>query len=65
MEGEEINPYPKENKVEGYFRSDSYDWTVFRLHKEDNKWKFVMVEHKQHEGYCKEFLGISNKVKHG
>lgn len=51
------------NNQQGYFRNDSYDWTVFKFYREGREYKLIMVEHKQHEGFCKEFLGISNKIQ--
>jgi len=45
-------PYPevlKGKDIQGMFREDSYDWTVFRYYKEGNK---LIFSHRHHDiGY--------------
>ena len=45
-------------KARGYFRVDSYDWLAFEIVEKKNKWKFIVYEHVQHEGYCRVRLGL-------
>lgn len=53
------NPYPEVTKggeIRGYFRVESYDWTVFRVYVKNNQLIFSSRLHVQHEGQCITYL---------
>lgn len=52
------NYFEKLTPVKGYFRKDSYEWTVFTLVEKDDEWELTIIENVQHEGFCLERLGF-------
>lgn len=49
-----------QKEMKGYFRADSYDWTIFHyiFNEKKKKATLLVTEHVQHEGFCKQYLEL-------
>lgn len=60
------NPFPQVRKgiiIRGYFRTDSYEWTVFKFYiNKDNLYVFQHRDNVQHEGECIRYLENDNII---